>query len=208
MKQLSIYSRQKHYSKKDVTISIGQNDRVNITFRNNSWKHITDNEYIRIWAVNGCLKFGDGLKEKRGKKYKLFMSAKCPTTRYINFKGYVMPEAFKIIERNLKHNDAYSFDLADLEEFEPCEKTDITNLVYSHDPVNELIPETVPTDSIKGVRREGDYTVVKFDLAKLPRDARRAVFESMPKDGLVESCLLLLDRLEEAVAAASEEGAE
>ena len=203
MKQLSIYSRQKHHSNKDVTISIGQNDRVNITFRNNSWQEITDNDYIRIWAVNGCLKFGDGLKEKRGKKYKLFMSAKCPTTRYVNFKSYVMPEAFKIIERNLGHKDAYSFDLAELEESAPCEKTNITNLVYSHDPVGDIIPENVPRDAIKDVRREADGTVLKFDLAKLPHDARRAVFESMTKDGLVESCLLLLERLEAVVKEAA-----
>ena len=208
MKQLSIYSRQKHHSKKDVTISIGQNDRVNITFRNESWKQITDNDYIRIWAVNGCLKFGDGLKEKRGKKYKLFMSAKCTTARYIHFTREIMPDAFAIIERNLGHKDSYSFDVAELLEPEtvaaPCEKTDITDLVYSRDPVGDLIPEDVPRDAIKDVRRDLDGTVIRFDLAKLPRDARRAVFESMTKDGLVESCLLLLDRLEAAVKEAAE----
>ena len=204
MKQLSIYSRQKHYSKKDITISIGQNDRVNITFRNNSWRHITDNDYIRLWAVNGCLKFGDGLKEKRGKKYKLFMSAKCPTTRYINFKGYVMPEAFKIIERNLKHNDAYSFDLADLEGFAPCEKTNITDLVYSHDPVGDLIPEDTQATTIGGTKHPDDMPVVKFYLLDLPRDARRAVFEAMTKDALVDACLKLLEKLEKSTEEAAE----
>lgn len=203
MKQLSIYSRQKHHSTKDITISIGQNDRVNITFRNGSWTELTANEYIRVWTVNGCLKFGDGLTEKKGKKYKLFMSPKCPTTRYINFKGYVLPDAFKIIERNLRHNDSYSFDLSDLEESAHCEKTDITDLVYSHDPVGDLVPQNVPKEAVKEVRREADGTVLKFDLAKLPHDARRAVFESMTKDGLVESCLVLLERLEEAVKEAA-----
>ncbi|MBQ1297779.1 MAG: hypothetical protein IIY21_27315 [Clostridiales bacterium] len=126
MAQLSIYYKQKHHSNKDVTVSIGEGRKVNFTFRNNSWQTITESEYIRIWAEGNKIKFGDGLTEKKGRKYKLFCS-KSTDARYISFPSNVLPEVYTIIEKKVKEDGSLSFNLADLNPSEEVPKPKITN---------------------------------------------------------------------------------
>ena len=74
MPQLSIFDKKHHRSNKDVTLSIGKDNRITITFRNNSWEKITKGDYIRIWVSNGKIKFADADETTEGRKYKLSKS--------------------------------------------------------------------------------------------------------------------------------------
>ena len=47
MAQLSIFEKQRHFSDKDLTISVGKYDTIYITFRHDSWKRFTDFDYIK-----------------------------------------------------------------------------------------------------------------------------------------------------------------
>ena len=102
MAQLSFFDKLKHYSNKDITYSIGSNGIVYMTFRNNSWKAFTASEYIRIWAENGKLNFGDGTDIKtadRGRAFKLVIHTRRDDIRYVQFKGRLLPDVFEIIDR-------------------------------------------------------------------------------------------------------------
>lgn len=71
MAQVSIFDKQRHYSDKDITISIGAHDCVYITLRNKCWERLTtDPDYIRVWAEKGTICFGSP-NNKKGKAYKL-----------------------------------------------------------------------------------------------------------------------------------------
>lgn len=113
MRQLSIYSKRKHYSKRDMTISLGQDKTVCVTLRNNSWSRITSNDYIRVWASeSGELVLSDDATG-RGHRYKLCMSKKCPEARYFRISGRVAPAVYKAAEKALGDNESISRDVPD-----------------------------------------------------------------------------------------------
>ena len=103
MAQISIFDKKQHRTHNDVTISVGQNNIVFITFRNESWLRFTDSEYIRVWTAHNKLKFGNGLTCKRGRKYKLVINQKnknAEAYRYIKITGHAMPEVLAIAEKS------------------------------------------------------------------------------------------------------------
>lgn len=60
MSQLNIFDKQRHFSDKDFTCSIGKHDRIYLTFRNSSWKLFTSGDRITVTVDNlGVLRFGD-----------------------------------------------------------------------------------------------------------------------------------------------------
>lgn len=97
MAQLSIYDKQRHHSKKDITISIGKYDRIYITFRNGSWKRYTLSGRIAVYIERedlGAIKFDDPLNS-RGAIFKLKTGTGDPkttaTTRYVQIDGKAWP---------------------------------------------------------------------------------------------------------------------
>lgn len=103
MPQLSIFDKKHHRSNKDVTLSIGKDDRITITFRNNSWEKITKGDYIRIWVSNGKIKFADADETTEGRKYKLSKNISnvrtAESTRYVQPTGKMVPEVAEIVKK-------------------------------------------------------------------------------------------------------------
>ena len=94
-KQLSIYSKLHHHSKKDVTISIGKDKRVNITFRNYSWRKVTDSEFVSIAVKDSELRFGDGMTcANNNRVYKLTINQKVESARYVGVTYNSYPELY------------------------------------------------------------------------------------------------------------------
>lgn len=105
MAQISLFEKRKNYSDKDITITVGMNDQIYITFRHYSWKNFTNSNYIRIWAEGGQIKMKDGLAheyhDKGGRILKLVKNIKrteCETARYLKINGKIMPEVLEIAE--------------------------------------------------------------------------------------------------------------
>lgn len=103
MPQLSIFDKKHHRSNKDVTLSIGKDNRITITFRNNSWEKITKGDYIRIWVSNGKIKFADADETTEGRKYKLSKNISnvrtAESTRYVQPTGKMVPEVAEIVKK-------------------------------------------------------------------------------------------------------------
>lgn len=106
MAQISLFEKRKNYSDKDITVTVGMNDQIYITFRHYSWKNFTNSNYIRIWAEGGQIKMKDGLAyeyhDKGGRILKLVKNIKrteCETARYLKINGKVMPEVLEIAEK-------------------------------------------------------------------------------------------------------------
>lgn len=189
MKQLSIYSRQKHHSNKDVTISIGQDERVHITFRNSCWTHITKDEYIRIYANNGKLVFDDSAS-KKGKKYKLFVSTKTPTTRYVDFKKNALPECYAVIERKLGAHDCYNFNLDEIRP--PVEKeTTPTADTATKTPT----PATEATPHVNITVKDGANEPCTVDLLACPVEVRRFLLKSLSRAQHIDLLMSLIERI-------------
>jgi len=106
MAQISLFEKRKNYSDKDITVTVGMNDQIYITFRHYSWKNFTNSNYIRIWAEGGQIKMKDGLAheyhDKGGRILKLVKNIKrteCETARYLKINGKIMPEVLEIAEK-------------------------------------------------------------------------------------------------------------
>lgn len=113
MRQISIYSKKKHYSKRDMTISLGQDKSVCVTLRNNSWIRITSTDYIRVWASkSGELVFADD-STGRGWRYKLCMSRNTPEARYFRISGKKAPAVYRAAEKAIGDNESVSRDVPD-----------------------------------------------------------------------------------------------
>jgi hypothetical protein len=99
MAQLTIFDKQKHYSKKDFTCSIGKYSMIYITFRNNSWKRFTASEKIAVYVnTAGKLMFADPdtnagvvLKLKTGTGRQSIVE----NTRYLQISGRSWPAILK-----------------------------------------------------------------------------------------------------------------
>ena len=95
----------KNYSDKDITVTVGMNDQIYITFRHYSWKLFTNSDYVRIWVEGGQIKMKDGLAreyhDKGGRILKLVKNIKrteCETARYLKINGKLMPDVLALAE--------------------------------------------------------------------------------------------------------------
>lgn len=110
MAQLSIFDKQRHFSNKDMTISIGKGDYIYITFRHDSWKRFTDLNRITVSVNNNTLSFGTPGTDQ-GVSFKLKMTHGNPETfehtRYIQISGKAWPA---ILEAARNMAGSYDFD--------------------------------------------------------------------------------------------------
>lgn len=121
MAQMTIFDKQRHFSNKDVTISVGKHSVVYVTFRNNSWTRITSNDFMCVSVENGKIKFFDG-NALKGKRYKLKQNKSTPC-RYMQITQF--PEVLEIAERT-----AGSYDIPEL----PRETRDDSTSKLTTDP--------------------------------------------------------------------------
>lgn len=105
MAQISIFEKRKNYSDKDITLTVGMNDQIYITFRHYSWKLFTNSDYVRIWVEGRQIKMKDGLAreyhDKGGRILKLVKNIKrteCETARYLKINGKLMPDVLALAE--------------------------------------------------------------------------------------------------------------
>ena len=105
MAQISLFEKRKNYSDKDITVTVGMNDQIYITFRHYSWKLFTNSDYVRIWVEGGHIKMKDGLAreyhDKGGRILKLVKNIKrteCETARYLKINGKLMPDVLALAE--------------------------------------------------------------------------------------------------------------
>lgn len=131
MAQISIFDKKQHRSNKDVTISVGQKGIIYITFRNESWLRITASDFIRVWIENKKLKFGDGLRCKKGRKFKLVINSKnknAEAYRYIKITGRAMPEVLEIAEKSAGSYNLPPIDTAPERDPVKADLADFTNM--------------------------------------------------------------------------------
>lgn len=198
MPQLSIFDKKHHRSNKDVTLSIGKDDRITITFRNNSWEKITKGDYIRIWVSNGKIKFADADETTEGRKYKLNKNISnvrtAESTRYVQPTGKMVPDVAEIVK---KYN-GNSYDLPKTKEINLSaegivNKTEITDEdleLHAREQIEKKnIPEPQPDELEKRISRF--FYVVKCCLkfAQTPEErtaiwyAVAALFNTNKKEG-------------------------
>ena len=128
MAQMTIFDKQRHFSNKDVTISVGKHSVVYVTFRNNSWTRITSNDFMCVSVENGKIKFFDG-NALKGKRYKLKQNKSTPC-RYMQITQF--PEVLEIAERT-----AGSYDLPEL----PRETRDDLTFKTKEDYIIKMTPD-------------------------------------------------------------------
>lgn len=111
-----MFEKQKHFSNKDFTCSIGKRDVIYITFRNNSWKRFTTSEKIAVYIGQSgkTLKFDDPMNH-RGIILKLKKGSGRPEvaerTRYLQISGKAWPKILEVVQRT-----AGSYDMPKTEE--------------------------------------------------------------------------------------------
>ena len=158
MAQLSIYDKQRHHSKKDITISLGKFDRIYITFRNGSWKRYTLSEKIAVYIERedlGAIKFDDPINN-RGAIFKLKTGTGDPKTtaktRYVQIDGNAWPG---ILNAARKCAGDYNLD----EEPEPEQdepKTELESAFASIRDENAELREKLEQISKRSVFISGD----------------------------------------------------
>ena len=176
MAQLSIFEKQRHYSTKDFTCSVGKYDYIYITFRNHSWKRFTSSDKISVEIKNNVLVFGDPEEHPEARSYKLRRTRgdieTTEHTRYLQISGKSWP-AFLEAARNM--SGSFSFDDAptiknvseeDIEKLkellanagpaklEPFEDTVPKGFIIVHDADSLHFANLIPIDWITGVHEE------------------------------------------------------
>lgn len=175
-KQLSIYSKLHHHSKKDVTISIGKDKRVNITFRNYSWRKVTDSEFVSIAVKDSELRFGDGMScANNNRVYKLTINKKVESARYVGVTYNSFPELYKFIERRGGDELSMSFNI---------ESKPVTPPVIKRP--ERVAPRTAETPN--RVFMDGE----EVELYNPPTNPLRVALNNMDKSSLVDLCLCLI----------------
>lgn len=175
-KQLSIYSKLHHHSKKDVTISIGKDKRVNITFRNCSWYKVTDSEFISIAVKNSELRFGDGMScANNNRVYKLTSNKKVGSARYVGVTYNSFPELYKFVERRGGDELSMSFNIESKPVTPPVIQTP-----------ERVSPRTAETPH--RVFMDGE----DVKLYNPPTNPLRVALSNMDKSSLVDLCLCLI----------------
>lgn len=164
MAQLSIFEKQKHYSDKDFTCSIGKYDYIYITFRNDSWLRFTSSDTINIRVEGRVLKFDDPATTKQpAAVFKLRTSPRLGAseaaehTRYIQINGKAWPAILEVVQRTAGSYDfpkkdepktseelaeAYKPDLKKLAEVLSADRTPVRAL----DDSDKTIPERFMAD--------------------------------------------------------------
>lgn len=175
-KQLSIYSKLHHHSKKDVTISIGKDKKVNITFRNCSWYKVTDSEFISIAVKDSELRFGDGMScANNNRVYKLTINKKVESARYVGVTYNSFPELYKFVERRGGDELSMSFNI---------ESKPVTLPVIQ--TPERVTPRTAETPN--RVFMDGE----EVELYNLPTNSLKVALLNMNKLSLVDLCLCLI----------------
>lgn len=182
-KQLSIYSKLHHHSNKDVTISIGKDKRVNITFRNYSWRKVTDSEFVSIAVKYSELRFGDGMScANNNRVYKLTINKKVESARYVGVTYNSYPELYKFIERRGGDELSMSFNI---------ETKPVTPPVKTLEPPVIQTPERVAPRTAETPHRvfmDGE----EVELYNPPTNPLRVALSNMDKSSLVDLCLCLI----------------
>ena len=182
-KQLSIYSKLHHHSDKDVTISIGKDKRVNITFRNYSWRKVTDSEFVSIAVKDSELRFGDGMScANNNRVYKLTINKKVESARYVGVTYYAFPDLYRFIERRGGDELSMSFNI---------ESKPVTPPVKTLEPPVIQTPERVSPRTAETPNRvfmDGD----PIELYNPPTNPLRVALSNMDKSSLVDLCLCLI----------------
>lgn len=182
-KQLSIYSKLHHHSKKDVTISIGKDKRVNITFRNYSWRKVTDSEFVSIAVKDSELRFGDGMScANNNRVYKLTINKKVESARYVGVTYNSFPELYKFVERRGGDELSMSFNI---------ESKPTTPPVKTLEPPVIQTPERVSPRTAETPHRvfmDGE----EVELYNPPTNPLRVALNNMDKSSLVDLCLCLI----------------
>lgn len=182
-KQLSIYSKLHHHSNKDVTISIGKDKRVNITFRNYSWRKVTDSEFVSIAVKDSELRFGDGMScANNNRVYKLTINKKVESARYVGVTFNSFPELYKFIERRGGDELSMSFNI---------ESKPTTPPVKTLEPPVIQTPERVAPRTAETPHRvfmDGE----EVKLYNPPTNPLRVALNNMDKSSLVDLCLCLI----------------
>lgn len=150
MPQLSIFDKKHHRSNKDVTLSIGKDDRITITFRNNSWEKITKGDYIRIWVSNGKIKFADADETTEGRKYKLNKNISnvrtAESTRYVQPTGKMVPDVAEIVK---KYN-GNSYDLPKTKEINLSAEGIVNKPEITYEDLEQFAREHIEKKNIPG----------------------------------------------------------
>lgn len=127
MAQLSIFEKQRHFSDKDLTVSIGKYDTIYITFRHDSWKRFTNSDFIAVVIKNNVLIFGDPDEKISWKSFKLKQTHGKPETyehtRYVQISGKAWPEFLKAAR-----NMVGSFNFDEVPTIKNCSEEDISKL--------------------------------------------------------------------------------
>ena len=113
MAQLSIFEKQRHFSDKDFTCSVGKYNTIYITFRHDSWKRFTSSNKIAVYIEHDCLIFADPNKKPTAPSFALKQTHGDPETtehtRYLQISGKAWP-AF--LEAALNMVGSFNFDEA------------------------------------------------------------------------------------------------
>ena len=180
-KQLSIYSKLHHHSDKDVTISIGKDKRVNITFRNYSWRKVTDSEFVSIAVKDSALRFGDGMTcANNDRVYKLTINKKVESARYVGVTYYSFPDLYRFIERRGGDELSMSFNI---DTTPPVIKTLEPPVIKTPERVSPRTAETPHR-----VFMDGE----EVELYNPPTNPLRVALSNMDKSSLVDLCLCLI----------------
>lgn len=174
MAQLSIFDKQRHHSDKDMTVSIGKNEVIYITFRNDAWKLFTKSEKIAVRVTGNYLTFGDPEKHDEGVVYKLGRNTSgfpetTEHTRYLQIKGKVWP-AFLDAARSMLGS-------VDLESFERYCKGAKTVITASPSEIIPTLIKPAPRseDHEKAIREAADELVDFIQIfIKMVIDAYKA----------------------------------
>ena len=152
MAQLSIFEKQRHYSTKDFTCSVGKYDYIYITFRNHSWKRFTSSDKISVEIKNNVLVFGDPEKHPLARTYKLRRTRgdieTTEHTRYLQISGKAWP-AFLEAARNM--SGSFSFDeVPTIKNVSDEDIEKLKELLANSGPTKlEVVRDTVPKGFIE-----------------------------------------------------------
>lgn len=147
MAQLSIFEKQRHFSDKDFTCSVGKYNTIYITFRHDSWKRFTSSDKIAVYIEHDRLIFADPGKKPTAPSFALKQTHGDPETtkhtRYLQISGKAWP-AF--LEAALNMVGSFNFDetlklkVTDSEQIEKLKEAMAKAEPMKLEPLEEPIP--------------------------------------------------------------------
>lgn len=158
MAQLSIYDKQRHFSDKDFTCSIGKYNKIYLTFRNYSWLRFTKSEKMAIYiGKSGALRFDDpekgiGLVLKMKTSPKDSEAAK--STRYVQLSGEAYPRILEVVRRLA---GSYNF---------PDQPKDVDGVVVTTDPKPDIVKEDLAKFTALTMKKHRPDKVTSEELAE------------------------------------------